>query len=227
MNKIIIKLKAYKQKGVEYVDLLMGKLPEIRPGVFIKLLMAVYMPLFLLPTAASILVLPTGDADDAVYFEISEGQSLYKTAGGLQEENLIRSAKIFTGITRMLGYDRAIKAGYYRLNRGMNMLEVMRKLRDGSSVLVQFTVAEGRNIFEIAAMLDGRGLVKKDDFLKAAHNSELLDEYGIPGKSFEGYLFPSTYYIARGHSANAYVRMMADQITKNAAKGDKPASWKY
>ena len=58
--------------------------------------------------------------------------------------------------------------------------------------------------------MEQKNVVQAEEFKKAAQAVSLLTEYQIPAASFEGYLFPDTYYFDTGMTAEAVVRMMVD-----------------
>lgn len=164
------------------------------------------------------IISPTGNKKDTVYLEVKQGDSARSIGKILQNEGVIRNARIFSFLSQKLKYDRKLLSGYYRINRGMNMIEIMKYINEGKQVLSRFTIAEGKNIYDIAYQLEKEGLVKKEDFLKACHDKRILDYYKIPSNSVEGYLFPSTYYIVKGNSAEKFVVMMIDTLFKNFPK---------
>jgi UPF0755 protein len=78
----------------------------------------------------------------------------------------------------------------------------------------KFAVPEGYSIYQLAELLDGKGFFAKDEFLRACTNRQLVEELGIPGVSVEGYLFPSTYNLARINDVQALIRTMVEQFRK-------------
>ncbi|MFB6373202.1 MAG: endolytic transglycosylase MltG, partial [Bradymonadaceae bacterium] len=56
-----------------------------------------------------------------------------------------------------------------------------------------------------------KGLVGRDAFLQAARDRQLLEEFGIGGESFEGYLYPDTYRFAENTTAPHIVRRMHER----------------
>lgn len=101
---------------------------------------------------------------------------------------------------------RHVKAGTYRLE-GPITLELLNETlcEGGKTDGVTVTIPEGFTIFHVADRLERLGLANKKDFLRAARSKELLQEYDVPGESFEGYLFPDTYRITQGSSAEDIV----------------------
>ena len=59
------------------------------------------------------------------------------------------------------------------------------------------TIPEGLTLTQIAKRVEEAGLADADEFLNAAQDRELLDEYGPPTPSFEGFLFPGDLPLRR------------------------------
>lgn len=65
---------------------------------------------------------------------------------------------------------------------------------------------------QIADLLDSKGLVNKQQFLSLAQDPALLEQYGIPGPTLEGYLYPDTYQLARGISPSTAIHTMVERF---------------
>ena len=95
-----------------------------------------------------------------------------------------------------------IKAGEYLLRPSQSPFEILGVLSQGSVVLHRVTIVEGKNVFEIAQAVEEAGIASAREILAAALSSELASASGLRAESFEGYLFPETYYLPRGMSAH-------------------------
>ncbi len=178
--------------------------------IIISVLVIVFVILFSIPAIFFYTIRAQGTENNIVFFEIEQGDTIASISKKLIDENLIQagSSRVFSLLARYLGYDRQLKTGFYEINGSMNMIDILHTFNKGKQILEKFVVVEGKNIYEIADMFDERGLVTRLDFLTAASNETILREYDIPTDTVEGYLFPSTYYIAKGHKAESYVRLM-------------------
>lgn len=94
--------------------------------------------------------------------------------------------------------------GVYHLNANMSYQELCEALMNPDKKLnyVKFTVPEGKNVAEIAAIVEKSGLCTADAFLEAAesydYDYDFIDELKardqkLIGYKLEGYLFPATY----------------------------------
>ena len=94
--------------------------------------------------------------------------------------------------------------GIYNLNANMSYKELCEALMNPDVKLnyVTFVVPEGKNVREIAAIVEKSGLCTKEEFLEAAdsydYDYDFIDELkkrdqSVVGYKLEGYLFPATY----------------------------------
>ena len=67
-------------------------------------------------------------------------------------------------------------------------------------------------ISKIAQKLEDSGVCSAEEFKVAAKDKNLLLEYKIPGESFEGFLFPDTYFFTPKMSGQAVARKMVENF---------------
>lgn len=156
----------------------------------------------------------TQDKNMAISYklEVLSGMRTKSVAKILESEQIIRSQLAFYLCTRMENI--GIKAGYYTLNSSMDLGEILEILQSGRQENLVVSIPEGLTLSKIGVMLEDAGVVSSQAFLEAAKNPDLLAEYEIPAPSFEGYLFPDTYYFTPGMTGEAVVRMLADTFCK-------------
>lgn len=164
---------------------------------------------------AVFLWLPPGSGKHAWIFEFREGYSLKKIAGQLEQTGVVSSERFFILYARLKGAEGGIKAGAYLFNDGMTPAVILHKLLTGDVYVRRFAVPEGYSMYQIAELLDRRGIVGREAFLEQCENPALLAELGIKATSVEGYLYPCTYDIAPRTTAADLVRMMVRQFRKH------------
>ncbi len=148
--------------------------------------------------------------------EIPLRSSTAHIAALLEEEGIISSALLFRLYARYRGYDQQLQAGRYTLSTGMSMEDILQELRRGVVYreTLRFTIPEGFNLEQIGTRLDAAGLVEKDVFLEACRNyqnEEFAFLKDIPAGVYhplEGYLFPDTYEIYPGATAEEIITLM-------------------
>lgn len=176
--------------------------------------------------------LPMTDAQTAVetVVTIPAGMTTREIGRMLEEQQIIRSGEVFALISRALGVDGSLMAGNYSLSPGMNLLEIIRRLRAGEVITYRVTIPEGANIREIATILENRGLVDRERFIELAMDSSLIygDNFPLekPIPSLEGYLYPDTYLFTDS-SEETIIKRMVDQFIKTVVPVVEQAESKY
>src|SRR5689334_18282142 len=104
-----------------------------------------------------------GRADDLIVFEVPPGKSFHQIADQLEAKGIILSAFKMRVVARLTGLDGRVKRGEYQLNRAMTPQQVLTVLISGKSIQYPITFPEGSNIFEMAGMLEAKGLYKAEE----------------------------------------------------------------
>lgn len=148
-----------------------------------------------------------------ILFSVNPGMSVKAIASSLERASLVKSSTFAAIYSRLKGM--TLKAGTYLLSPSMTTAEILQTLQRGEVALLKVTVPEGLTISKIAALFASSG-VDAEDFLAAARDKRLLAEFGIPGNSAEGYLFPETYFISYDEQAENIVRRMISTFFEKA-----------
>ena len=151
---------------------------------------------------------PPGGERAASPFFILQGESVQSVAVNLERGGHIRSAPFFVSLVRVSGRERSIKAGEYELRGDMRSTDIIRVFSRGVIATERFTVPEGLHIRQVAELLEYDGITASGEFLKACSDRRLLEKYGIPFASAEGFLFPDTYVVAKGLGAAQIAEVM-------------------
>lgn len=120
-------------------------------------------------------------------FVVRRGEGVKSIATRLSEQRLIRSSTGFFILVKLLGIEKQLEAGDFRLNRMMNAESIAKELTHG--VLDAWvTTLEGWRLEEVATKIAKELDIPETQFL----------QYGK-----EGYMFPDTYLIPRDASPAA------------------------
>ncbi len=158
-----------------------------------------------------------------VLVDIPHGSSASDIANLLAAEKVISSPALFEFVSVGRGSFRSLKAGEYRFDTSMSMVEVLKRVEQGHMTLHRFTVPEGYTLKEIARALGNRDLADEAEFIELANDPEFCVELGFDTTGLEGFLFPDTYRIPIGLPTRRVIRMMVDRfwdICSNEFKDD-------
>lgn len=141
-------------------------------------------------------------------FVIKAGEPFSRINHRLKEKGLISAPRIFHKLAKWRKVVEKFKPGTYEIPSGVTMSQVMDQLLEGSSISLDITVSEGKNIFEIANILQTHNLVPREKFLAAAQNRDFIESLGIKADRIEGYLYPDTYKFEPQMSGREIISLM-------------------
>lgn len=147
--------------------------------------------------------------------EIPQGASLSQIAADLQTRGVIYSPLGLKVLSRIRAKGATIKVGEYELSPAMTPLTVLKKLISGDVVRRRVLVKEGATIWEIAQIVDQAGIITKDEFTAAATDKTFLNKAGISALSFEGYLYPETYFFSKPITPRDVIWTMFEEAEKH------------
>lgn len=155
---------------------------------------------------------PTSENTDTVLIQVNTGQPFKITTDNLYAQGLIHSPFRFKLIARFKGYDKKLQAGEYLLAGSMTPLDILEKLKNGEVRLYKLTIPEGFNIYQIAELIEEAGFANKADFIKVATDAALARQKLVHADTFEGYLFPETYFFPKNISIQKIITTMVDRF---------------
>lgn len=131
-----------------------------------------------------------------VIFVVESGDGVKAIAANLANEKLIRSPTGFYLLVKLMGIERQLQAGEYRLKRSMDARNIALELTHGISDQ-WITILEGWRVEEVAAKVSKDFDIPEQEFLKTAQ---------------EGYMFPDTYLIPQDATSGAITKMFLDNF---------------
>lgn len=144
--------------------------------------------------------------------EIPRGYTFRQAVYILYDEKLIRDKNIFLLAGRLTGADRKIRAGFYSIWSSMSPYDIFKIIRKGQIIEYEIKILEGDSLLEVSGQFEKNGIIKKEEFMKLAHDPDFLASYKIESKSIEGYIFPDTYRIPKGVSPKEALGSMIDKM---------------
>ncbi len=147
-----------------------------------------------------------------IVVNIPSGQTFKVTTDILLKAGIIKSPFKFNMVARLKGYDKQLKAGEYTLAASMPPTKILEKLVKGDVKLYKLTVPEGLNIYQIAELVAQEGFAERAVFIESATDAAFAHEHGITAGTFEGYLYPETYYFPKSVSTKTIVSSMVKRF---------------
>ena len=140
---------------------------------------------------------------------IPPGAGLKKTAQILAKEGVVDHAALFWLAAWLTGKRGGLKAGEYGLSAAMSLRDILGAIHAGRVLEHKVVIPEGFALAQIVERLAGLKLLKAEEALALARDRQFLDGLGIKADSLEGYLFPDTYYFARGLGTRKVITALA------------------
>ncbi|HEX5940356.1 MAG TPA: endolytic transglycosylase MltG, partial [Dehalococcoidia bacterium] len=156
---------------------------------------------------------------EPIEFTVAEGESVSQIADRLEEAGIIDSALRFRVLASFTGRGEAIRSGDYQLQPGEIASTVLETLTTApEEQVITLTIPEGWRIEEMADRVAEEGIATREEFIAAASRLDYDFDFvaaipeGVP--NLEGYLFPDTYEIAVGATAETVVLLMLQNFDR-------------
>ncbi|MBV9279471.1 MAG: endolytic transglycosylase MltG, partial [Chloroflexi bacterium] len=161
---------------------------------------------------------PQSSSSAAVTVHVGTGDTVTSVANRLQRAGMINSALLFRVDARLQNLAGKLKAGDYRLRRDMSIDEMVAAFTHYTQRYVRVAIPEGFRAEQIAARLQTIGINAAQFLAAVRHPDARVLKLPIlqdkpPGRSLEGYLFPSTYTkLPRGFTAREMADFMVETL---------------
>jgi UPF0755 protein len=153
-----------------------------------------------------------GFTDTEQFIEVTPGTSTSAIGRMLVDAGIIRDEFAFRAALWWTGRSRTLQAGEYRFDRAASAVDVIGRLARGDVYARPLTFPEGLTIDEMSRLFEMRGFGSGSSFVAAARDGSLIKDLDSAASDLEGYLFPETYALTRGTSAQRLVRLMTDRF---------------
>jgi len=163
---------------------------------------------------------PSGKPGRTVMVAVPTGTSTARAADLLAKDGVIHGSTVFEWYLRLKGVGTVLP-GTYQMATNEPYSTALYTLQEGPlPVTYQVVVPEGFTVRQIAAVvghLKGAGISEKA-FLEAATGGQVRSPYEPAGSNdLEGLLFPATYPVQQGETADELVQYMVATFDTHAA----------
>lgn len=137
-------------------------------------------------------------------YDLRFGATLRTVARELTAAGVLRQPMLFEILARVRGDAPHIKAGNYEIESPTSPLMLLRKLTRGDATQSAIRFVEGWNFRQVRQALDAHDALAHDTL--GMSNEDIAKALGIADGRVEGWIFPESYYFARGTSDLAVLR---------------------
>lgn len=185
----------------------------IKKALFFTFVVGPLLACLMIGATVAVMFQETYDGPDTT-FTVENGDTFGKVNQRLYNKGLISNTRLFHYYAKFKGTVGSFRAGNFTIVRGAKMTDVMETLVYGTPNLQSVTIPEGKNMYEIAKMLDAAGITTEAEFLDAVTHPDLIQLIQVKAPSLEGYLYPETYRFAANTPARTVAKTMYELFQK-------------
>jgi len=155
-----------------------------------------------------------------VTFQLQHGTSLTRLAQQLKSQDLIKNATAFTAYVVLTGSRHNLEAGTYELSASDSLADITATLTAGRIAKDELVVPEGDTVTQIRTIAASKGISTTvfNAALADTYPESFLADRPVGDSSLEGYLFPSTYQLAKPLSAHALLQDMLTTFSRETTQ---------
>jgi len=161
----------------------------------------VFLLVFLLLTSSFVVLVlfwPQENPHQVVKVTVKNGASLNRIAEVLNEQDIISNKLMFRMAVQLLGKEKEIPIGRFRLVNARSNYDIIDQLVYGAPEVKKVRILEGWDLRQIAGHLSEIMDFDSSLIMQIATDYKFLNKNGISSLSLEGYLFPDTYFFFAG-----------------------------
>jgi len=158
--------------------------------------------------------------EENILIEINKGASAQQIVDILYMHGLIKSRLIFRAYIHLTETDQKLQAGYYYLNRSMDMFDIIDQLKKGGNAVYKVTIPEGFTVQQVIERLAEKSKNNLEAYTEVLEDHRFEYTF-IPEESdrllykLEGYLYPNTYTIPLGFNAAETIYVILHSFKNN------------
>jgi len=145
-----------------------------------------------------VLFWPQNNHHSVAKVTVETGASLNHIANILNKKNIIKNKPMFCLAVRILGKEKEIPVGTFRLVNAKSNYDIIDQIVYGAPEVKKVRILEGWNINDVASYLSKEMGFDSTAILQIALDTKFLKKNQISASSLEGYLFPNTYLFFKG-----------------------------
>jgi len=151
----------------------------------------------------------TAFSNDKYYLYIRTGMSYDQVVEEMEKDTVLRSPGVFNWVARRMDYPANIKAGKYEIKKDMNILDIVRTLKNGHQSPVHFTIAKLRTPEGLSSMVGKKFECDSAAMEQFLHNNDSLKEFGVDSNTFMTLILPNTFTYFWNTTPSAILKKMS------------------
>jgi UPF0755 protein len=156
-----------------------------------------------------------GPGSGVVTVQVRQGETAAAIGRELKAKDVVKSVEAFTDAAAADDRSRNIQVGYYQLKRQMKASDALAVLIDPENLVqARLTVPEGYRVKDVVKAIAAKTDITADQVRAALKDTKAL---GLPAAAHgvvEGYLFPATYAVVPGETAQQLLKQMVAKTVR-------------
>lgn len=160
-----------------------------------KLLLFILLFIFIVAAAGGWLVLGPGTAFKSASHDlfISTGMNYEELDSMLRHDEVLDHPAVFKWLAGRISYPANMKAGKYEIRSGMNLLNILKMLKNGRQSPVNLVITKLRTREDLAGLIGRKFECDSTEFMRYLNNRDTMASYGLDTNTFMTMVFPNTY----------------------------------
>jgi UPF0755 protein len=160
-----------------------------------KLLLLLLLFILLIAAIAGYLVLGPATAFSSSRYDlyIHTGMNYEELDSMLIKDDVLAHPAFFNWMAKRVDYPATMKAGKYEIRNGMNLLNLLKMLRNGRQVPVNLVITKLRTREDLSGMIGRKLECDSASFMRFLNNTDTLKLYGVDTNTVMTRIFPNTY----------------------------------
>ncbi|MEG1365430.1 MAG: endolytic transglycosylase MltG [Cetobacterium sp.] len=156
-------------------------------------------------------------SQDDIVVEVKEGYTFYNVLEDLNSKGVIKNPTLIKLYVKLNNISPKIIPGEFNISPNLTIEEFVQILGDSnlSEKSINVTIPEGYTIEQIGTTLEEKGILKKEEFVKACEEyslPEYIDNEAQKRYNLEGFLFPDTYKFKEGITGKEIIDIMHNRF---------------
>ena len=132
----------------------------------------------------------------------------------LTQNGFVKSPRLFSFLADRAGYWNHIKPGRYEITPGTNLINLVRKLRNGQQAPVKMVITKLRTKKDLARVLGNLFEPDSASVMAWINNNDSLQQFGVDTNTVMTLIMPDTYQAYWNSSPEALLQKLADYQKK-------------
>ena len=162
---------------------------------------------------------PFTESSDLVEFVIEPGESASDIALRLEEQEIVRSKRLFEVLVGLRGVGDSLEAGDYEFEKGLPAVVVVDRIAEGRTSSRSVLFREGTRAEEMGEVLEAAGIITAQEFQNALVKSDYATPFlaQVQSESLQGFLYPARYEFRRSATPDEVVATLLQGFQDNVA----------